>query len=181
MSPNEARAQVLHELDAPIHELPGQGTVRILIDHVAGARYVLQRVFRFGLGRTPELRNEHSEEVLYAVSGHGEASLGGEVFIDAERGSRHVTQFVGFIDRSRAPFHTHTYEEALYILEGRGIVHIDDHDLPIERGTSIFLPPGTPHCLENEGPEVLKLLGVFSPPGSPANRMDSPGPGSPGG
>src|SRR6266540_5090892 len=180
MSPNEARAQVLHELDAPIHELPGQGTVRILIDHVAGARYVLQRVFRFGLGRTPELRNEHSEEVLYAVSGHGEASLGGEVFqlepgtgllippmvdqeienqgphdlvlvsvlspppgttqndhdlltagaasvheaeqadlpaggdryfrllIDAERGSRHVTQFVGFIDRSRAPFHTHT-------------------------------------------------------------------------
>jgi mannose-6-phosphate isomerase-like protein (cupin superfamily) len=94
--------------------------------------------------------------------------------------SRHFTQFVGFIDRSRAPFHTHTYEEAIYVLDGDGIVHVESRHLPIRRGTSIFLPPGTPHCLENRSDGVLKILGVFSPPGSPAAKGDpsrSPGPG----
>jgi len=95
------------------------------------------------------------------------------LLIEPKHGARNVTQFVGFIDRSRAPFHTHTYEEAIYILEGEGLVHIEGRRAqPIRRGTSIFLPPGTPHCLENAGPATLKLLGVFSPPGSPANRMD---------
>ena len=88
--------------------------------------------------------------------------------------TKHVTQFVGFIRRSKAPPHTHTYEEAIYILEGEGIVHIgDDRHEPIRPGTSIFLPPGTPHWLENRGERTLKLLGVFSPPGSPANHRDA--------
>src|SRR6266542_669301 len=102
-----------------------------------------------------------------------------KLLIDPRYGAKHVTQFVGFIDRSRAPFHTHTYEEAIYILEGEGIVHIEGHaDAPIRPGTSIFLPPGTPHCLENASDGVLKLLGVFSPPGSPASKVeDRPSPG----
>lgn len=90
--------------------------------------------------------------------------------IDPRHGSRTVTQFVGFIDRSRAPFHTHTYEEAIYILEGDGIVHVEDRELPIGRGSSIFLSPGTPHCIENRSDGALRLLGVFSPPGSPADK-----------
>lgn len=97
------------------------------------------------------------------------------LLIDPRHGARNLTQFVGFIDRSRAPFHTHTYEEAIYILEGEGLVHVqgeDGFDAPIRSGTSIFLPPGTPHCLENASAGVLKLLGVFSPPGSPAMKRE---------
>ncbi|HEX9236511.1 MAG TPA: cupin domain-containing protein [Actinomycetota bacterium] len=97
------------------------------------------------------------------------------VLIDPRHGAQHVTQFVGFIDRSRAPFHTHTYEEAIYVLDGEGVVHVGgDHgfDHPIRPGSSIFLPPGTPHCLENAGAGVLKLLGVFSPPGSPGSKQE---------
>jgi len=96
-----------------------------------------------------------------------------KLMIDPRYGAQHITQFVGFIDRSRAPFHTHTYEEAIYILEGEGIVHIEGQaNHPIMPGTSIFLPPGTPHCLENASRGVLKLLGVFSPPGSPASKVE---------
>jgi mannose-6-phosphate isomerase-like protein (cupin superfamily) len=98
------------------------------------------------------------------------------LLIEPKHGARNVTQFVGFIDRSRAPFHTHAYEEAIYILEGVGIVHVegpDGFDGPIREGSSIFLPPGIPHCLENTGDHVLKLLGVFSPPGSPASKGDA--------
>jgi mannose-6-phosphate isomerase-like protein (cupin superfamily) len=89
--------------------------------------------------------------------------------------TEHVTQFVGFIDRSKAPPHTHAYEEAIYVVEGEGLLHADERSTPIVPGTSVFLPPGIPHCLENRGPGVLKVLGVFSPPGSPADKQTQPG------
>ncbi len=89
--------------------------------------------------------------------------------------SDHVTQFVGFIHRSKAPPHTHIYEEALYVLSGQGLVHIEASTTPIRPGTSIFLPPGTSHCLENQGLGLLKVLGVFSPPGSPADKVHQSG------
>jgi mannose-6-phosphate isomerase-like protein (cupin superfamily) len=95
-----------------------------------------------------------------------------QVLVDPRFGCRTVTQFLGSIERSRAPYHTHPYEEVIYILGGDGVVHIDDRHVPILPGTSIFLPPGVPHCLENVGDDVLRLLGVFSPPGSPANKME---------
>jgi quercetin dioxygenase-like cupin family protein len=97
------------------------------------------------------------------------------LLIDPRHGARNVTQFVGFIDRSKAPFHTHTYEEAIYVIESEGILHVagdDPFDAPVRPGSSIFLPPGTSHCLENASPGVLKLLGVFSPPGSPAAKRE---------
>ena len=95
------------------------------------------------------------------------------ILMEPRHGALNVTQFVGYIERSRAPLHTHTYEEAIYILDGGGVVHIDDSETPIRAGTSIFLPSGTPHCLENRSDGVLKLLGVFSPPGSPAGNMEA--------
>jgi mannose-6-phosphate isomerase-like protein (cupin superfamily) len=87
--------------------------------------------------------------------------------------TKHVTQFVGLIERSKAPPHTHLYEEAIYVLEGEGTLHSDGAATPIRPGTSIFLPPDTPHCLENRGPGVLKIVGVFSPPGSPAGKVEA--------
>jgi len=96
-----------------------------------------------------------------------------KLLIGPEHGARNITQFVGFIERSKASPHTHVYEEAIYILEGEGLVHVgEDRHEPIRPGTSIFLPPGTPHCLENRSEETLKLLGVFSPPGSPAAKRE---------
>lgn len=95
------------------------------------------------------------------------------LLIDPASGARTVTQFVGFIRRSKAPPHMHTYEEAIHIVDGEGVMHVDGREEPISPGTSIFLPPGTPHCLENRGVTTLKLLGVFSPPGSPAARRDA--------
>ncbi len=73
----------------------------------------------------------------------------------------------------RAP-HRHTYEEAIYILDGEGTVEIDEDILPIGPGTSIFLPPGIPHRLASTGAETLRLLGVFAPAGSPASKDDFP-------
>jgi mannose-6-phosphate isomerase-like protein (cupin superfamily) len=221
------------------------GTAREPIDERTDCRRLIQRVIRLTAGRTAELRNDGSEDVLYVAEGMALATVDAERFdltpgtalfipagatyrfevppgqdallvsvlspppgrgagldrreeerpavareqdepslsagqdrsfkllVDPDRGCRTVTQFVGFIERSRAPYHTHTYEEVIYILGGEGIVHIDQRHVPIRRGTSIFLPPGVPHCLENTGSEALRLLGVFSPPGSPANKTEN--------
>lgn len=92
--------------------------------------------------------------------------------VDQDLGCRQVTQFVGFIPPSKAPFHSHTYEEAIYILEGAGVVHTEQESAEFGPGTSIYLPPGTRHCLENPGTAAVKLLGVFYPSGSPAARYD---------
>jgi mannose-6-phosphate isomerase-like protein (cupin superfamily) len=93
------------------------------------------------------------------------------LMIDPHHGSHYVTQFVGFIERSKAPMHTHTYEEVIYITGGHGVVHIPEGDFPISAGTSVYLAPGTPHCLENQGGEPMSLVGVFCPAGSPASRQ----------
>lgn len=95
-----------------------------------------------------------------------------KLMIDPRHGCRNVTQFLGFIERSRAPMHTHTYEEVISILGGEGILHAGDAQEPIRAGSTVYLAPGTPHCLENAGSQTLRLLGVFSPGGSPADKHE---------
>ena len=90
------------------------------------------------------------------------------LLVHKDLGCERVTQFLGIIPPSRAPRHFHTYEEAIYILEGSGIVWADDESCEFSAGTSIYLPPGQRHCLENPGPKEVRLLGVFYPSGSPA-------------
>ena len=59
------------------------------------------------------------------------------------------------------------------MLDGRGTVHLSDTTAEIGPGTSIYLPPYQPHCLENTGSDLLEVLGVFHPAGSPAAKQTS--------
>ena len=92
------------------------------------------------------------------------------VLVAPDTGCRGVTQFVGDIPPGRAPVHSHTYDEAIYVVQGEGVVHLDGTQRPIAAGTCIYLPPGTPHCLENRGPRHLRVLGVFHPAGDPGAK-----------
>jgi quercetin dioxygenase-like cupin family protein len=84
--------------------------------------------------------------------------------------SEDVTQFVGIVEPCRAPDHSHPYDEVGYILEGRGIAHLPGRRTPIGPGSCFYLPPNSVHCIENTGPAVMKILGVFHPSGSPRQR-----------
>ena len=89
-----------------------------------------------------------------------------------------ITQFAGLIPPGRAPEHQHTYDEVVHVLAGRGVVHLGSGQMEMTQteigpGTSIYLPPHQPHCLENTGAEVLQVLGVFYPAGSPAAKQTS--------
>jgi mannose-6-phosphate isomerase-like protein (cupin superfamily) len=83
-------------------------------------------------------------------------------------GCASVTQFVGYIPVGRAPDHFHTYDEVVYVLEGEGSLHIEGESAPLRPGSCVHLPARLVHCLENGGPGVMQVLGVFRPAGSPA-------------
>ncbi|MFP5264438.1 MAG: cupin domain-containing protein [Blastocatellia bacterium] len=95
-----------------------------------------------------------------------------KVLVNQETGASRVTQFVGVIPPGRAPMHHHTYEEAIYILEGEGRVWTEEGHARFGAGASIYLPRGVSHSLENTGSTDIRLLGVFHPSGSPAVRYD---------
>ena len=90
--------------------------------------------------------------------------------VNQDAGCVDVTQFVGVIPPGRAPEHSHTYDEVVYILEGNGVYHIAGEDFPLEAGTCLHLPPYVRHCLENTGSNNMKVLGVFHPSGDPASK-----------
>jgi mannose-6-phosphate isomerase-like protein (cupin superfamily) len=95
-----------------------------------------------------------------------------KLLINQETGASRVTQFVGVIPPGRAPMHHHTYEEAIYIIEGEGQVWTEAGTAEFSAGASIYLPRGVIHSLENTGSTNIRLLGVFHPSGSPAARYD---------
>ena len=81
-----------------------------------------------------------------------------------------VTQFVGIVQPCRAPDHSHPYDEVGYILEGQGFAHVGGESSPIGPGSTFVLPREQVHCIENTGPGIMRILGVFHPSGSPKQR-----------
>ena len=90
--------------------------------------------------------------------------------INEEAGCLDVTQFVGLIPPGRPGMHSHTYDEVLYVLEGEGMLHMNDASKPIRAGSCMHLPPLREHALENTGTQTMRVLGVFHPSGDPASR-----------
>ncbi len=106
------------------------------------------------------------------------------IVADPATGLRSATQFVGYIPTARAPDHFHTYDEVIYVLDGEGEFHAGGTTRQIGAGSCIELPARTIHCLENTGRDVMRLVAVFRPPGSPAAAYYPDGtpayPGTPG-
>jgi mannose-6-phosphate isomerase-like protein (cupin superfamily) len=90
--------------------------------------------------------------------------------VNQDAGCMDATQFVGIVEPCRAPDHSHTYDEVGYIVAGEGFAHIDGESLRLGPGSCFHLPPEQVHCIENTGPGVMRILGVFHPSGDPASR-----------
>lgn len=90
--------------------------------------------------------------------------------VNEDAGCSEVTQFVGIVQPSKAPMHSHSYDEVGYVVEGEGVAHVGGGSTPIRPGSCFHLPPDEIHCIENSGGTVMRILGVFHPSGSPASR-----------
>jgi mannose-6-phosphate isomerase-like protein (cupin superfamily) len=92
--------------------------------------------------------------------------------VNQDVGCPDMTQFIGLIPPGRAPMHSHTYDEVIYVVEGKGLLHLGAGTTPIAAGSCIHLPPLEEHCLENTGSTTMRVLGVFHPSGDPASRAN---------
>jgi len=90
--------------------------------------------------------------------------------VNEDAGCVDVTQFLGIVQPSKAPMHSHSYDEVGYVVEGEGIAHVGGRSTPLRAGSCFHLPPDEIHCIENSGTTAMRILGVFHPSGSPAAR-----------
>jgi mannose-6-phosphate isomerase-like protein (cupin superfamily) len=116
-----------------------------------------------GLGRGRKVTVRFADQPTIPVGGPREFRY----LVNEDMGSLDVTQFLGLVQPSRAPQHMHEYDEVAYIVEGEGEIHMGEIEEPVRAGTCIFFPRGVSHCLENSGTDVMRVMGVFYPSGSP--------------
>ena len=100
----------------------------------------------------------------------GERSF--RILLSPQVGCLRMTMFTGIIPSGRAPLHAHPHEEIVYILTGGGRLWIEDDPAgELRPGSVIFVPVGMRHTLENTGSMDMKVLGAFSPAGSPEAKV----------
>jgi quercetin dioxygenase-like cupin family protein len=137
-------------------------------------RPAMPRLDLAGLGSTgideSAVKPTMMEEARVTPTLMGERSF--RVLVNPEVGCRRMTQFTGVIPTGRAPLHAHPHEEAVYILAGSGRLWIEDQPVgELRQGSVVFFPIGVRHTLENTGPQDMKVLGAFSPAGSPEAKL----------
>jgi quercetin dioxygenase-like cupin family protein len=68
-----------------------------------------------------------------------------KALIDAKDTGGFGVLLVTFGPDARLNFHAHTYEQILYVTEGRGIVATKSKEYTVTPGTTVFIPPGEVH------------------------------------
>jgi mannose-6-phosphate isomerase-like protein (cupin superfamily) len=79
-------------------------------------------------------------------------------------GAKHITTSLvemkpGGIQKS----HRHKAEQCYMILEGNGVMEINDEQAAVAAGDTIFIPSNSLHSLRNESQTMLKYLSAGSP------------------
>jgi quercetin dioxygenase-like cupin family protein len=60
--------------------------------------------------------------------------------------------------------HTHTFEQAYYILKGKGLVTIGNEAHKVKPGNAVIFPANMEHSIKNTGNSPLWLIAINSPP-----------------
>ena len=89
--------------------------------------------------------------VNFATQPDLEAGIGRtfRLLVDPDVGCSGFTQFMGEIPVGRAPDHSHTYDEVVYVVAGEGFLHMARRDPADPRGL-VHLPAAAAHALPRE-------------------------------
>jgi quercetin dioxygenase-like cupin family protein len=68
-----------------------------------------------------------------------------KALIDARDTEGFGVLLVTFSPGARLNFHTHTFEQILYVTEGKGIVATRQEEQIVTPGTVVYIPPGEVH------------------------------------
>jgi mannose-6-phosphate isomerase-like protein (cupin superfamily) len=121
--------------------------------------------------------------VLGAIDGERMFNSSGEVVVkvdpsrssnDLSLGTQLVPPGVGI------PRHVHAHwDEVIYVLDGGGIVTMNDEQVPLRKGATIFVPKGVWHGFENPDTELFILWLAPAPGQAEFFRAISSRPGEP--
>jgi mannose-6-phosphate isomerase-like protein (cupin superfamily) len=64
--------------------------------------------------------------------------------------------------------------EVYYILQGRGVMHINGHSREVQAGHTIYIPPGAAQHIANSGDVKLRFLCIVDPAWRPADEETLP-------
>lgn len=56
------------------------------------------------------------------------------------------------------PYHTHSFEHEVFVVEGKGIFVTETEEIPFEAGDIIFVDPDMKHQFRNAGETTMKFL-----------------------
>jgi quercetin dioxygenase-like cupin family protein len=66
---------------------------------------------------------------------------------------------------SRVRRHRHAYEEAYFVISGRGRMFLEgEREIALSPGLLVYVAPGRAHGQVNDGPEPLRILCSLAPP-----------------
>jgi quercetin dioxygenase-like cupin family protein len=91
-----------------------------------------------------------------------------QILLGPENGCCRATMFVGVVPPGAAPWHFHQYDEIVYLLDGAAAYHQADGIQSMAPDSAVRIPPRTVHINENVTDTEMRVLGVFTPAGSPA-------------
>ena len=94
-------------------------------------------------------------------------------FYHAQVGIRYsLAQSVILPGKSSRP-HKMKSAEIYFVLEGDGIIHVDDQSEKIEKNQSVYIPPLSKQYLENTGQTELTVLCILDPAWNPDDEISS--------
>ncbi len=64
----------------------------------------------------------------------------------------------------------HTEEEHVFVLKGKGYLTVRDGKVSFRENSALFIPPGVPHGILNEGPEDVVMVYFFTHPQYPPTQ-----------
>lgn len=112
----------------------------------------------------PSIRNT-AEEPWQQYPGHFGSALSKALVAPQTTGSRQLDyrislyQPMAYVER-----HVHKVQEQVYhILDGEGLMEIDDTKTVVRKNDVIFIPPGTWHSIQNTGLTDLAFIVVTTP------------------
>lgn len=72
--------------------------------------------------------------------------------------------------KASLPHKLKTASEVYYILEGEGIMYIEDESAKVYPGQTIYIPPNARQCIKNTGKSDLKFLCIVNPAWQPEDE-----------
>ena len=70
----------------------------------------------------------------------------------------YVMRVVELDEYGYSPKHTHDWPHVNFIIEGKGSLHIDGKDNPLEAGSYAYVPAGSLHQYKNEGSGKFRFI-----------------------